>query len=260
MHRIFGPLALSLVLSALVGTNASAQLIDNFNQVGLPEYTYTPILEATAAAASTINNNFSDASGALVVAQTGTNGTEQGVFLRNDFSLSVGQTLTIDAAFATQASQMDFGLAVSATKTPTAANATTTDTRTTFQFAAVAIRPSQDAVRVISYNGTSLVSGTGILAATETTVSKLFIERNSSTVFTLGYIDITGTRFNNTSVTFSDPTVGVALGFYADLRANTDTLGSFDNLQIVPEPSTVAMLTGGCAMLALAGLRRRRVV
>ncbi len=249
---------LTLIASAcLLGVMAQAQLIDNFSGGSLGSYTLTRILDNGVAEA---NVSFSDASGALMASYGGTvNQAEQVVLLRNDFNLAVGNVLLVDVSFPTQTSQMDFGLAVSATGSPTGVgNPTPTDTRTTFNWAGVYARPSQNAVRAASSINGVLDTGTGVLTADETTVSQLFIERNSSTDFTLGYYNTSAARIVSRTVTFTATDVGTALGFYGDLRAVGGTLGSLDNLRItvIPEPSMAALL--GLGVLGLIGRLRRK--
>ncbi|HLP78206.1 MAG TPA: PEP-CTERM sorting domain-containing protein, partial [Candidatus Paceibacterota bacterium] len=240
---------------AVVGTMAGAaqaQLIDDFSG-GLGAYTLTRILDNGIAEA---NVSFSAASGALVASYGGTlSQAEQVVFLRNDYSLSVGSRLTVDAAFPTQTSQMDFGIAVGATATPTGAAVGSTDVRGGFNWAAVYIRPSQDAVRSTSAINGTVTTGSGILTAVETSVSKLFIERTSLTSFNLGYVDTSAVDHISQTVNFTATDVGTAIGFYADLRAPGGTLGSLDNLA-VPEPSSFALAGLGFAAFGL--FRRQR--
>jgi hypothetical protein len=247
----------SLTIAAcLAAAVAQAQLIDDFSVAGLGEYDRTRILDNGVAEA---NVSFADASGALVASYTGTlNQPEQLVFLRNDFSLAVGNRLLVDVLFPTQTSEMDFGIAVSATATPTAASAGDTDTRDTFNWAGVYVRPNQNAVRSTSSINGAVVTATGILTADETSVSQLFIERNTDTLFTVGYYDTSATRFESRTVTFTTTDVGTAIGFYGDLRANGGSLGSLDNLRIVaiPEPSVLAL--AGIGLLGLIFRLRRK--
>ena len=248
---------LSLIMSTcLLGMIAQAQLIDDFTATGLGQYTQTTVLDNGIAEA---NVSFSDATGALVGAYGGTvSQPEQLVLLRSDFNLTVGSMLLVDAAFPTQTSQMDFGIAISATVNPLAASLADTDTRDLFNWAAVYVRPSQNAVRSTSSINGTVVTGTGVLTVDETFVSQLFIERNTSTDFTLGYYDTSANRIVSRTVTFTATDVGTAIGFYADLRAVGGSLGSLDNLRItvIPEPASGALL--GVGALAFVVARRRQ--
>jgi hypothetical protein len=244
-------------LALCAGVTAQAQLIDDFSG-GLGAYTLTRILDNGVAEA---NVSFSSASGSLVASYAGTvSQAEQVVFLRSDYSLSVGSMLLVNVLFPTQTSQMDFGIAVSSTATPTSvANPTPTDTRNTFNWAAVYVRPSQDTVRnTSSINGT-VVTATGISNAVETTVSQLYIARTSATSFTLGFIDSSSASHDTRTITFTATDVGTAIGFYGDLRTIATTLGSLDNLTIapIPEPATMS-LCGLGGLLGLAGWLRRK--
>ncbi len=247
---------ISLIITACsMAVAAQAQVVDNFDTAGLGEYTVTRILDN---AVSEANVSFSDGAGTLSASYGGTTAAaEQVVQLRNDFSLGVGKRLLVDVLFPTQTSQMDFGIAVSATATPSGAVVGTTDTRATFNWAAVYVRPSQDAVRSTSSINGTVVTGTGVLSAGETTVSQLFIERTSLTDFTLGYYDTGAVRHDSRTATFTANDVGTAIGFYADLRAVGGSLGALDNLRIedVPEPGSLSLLAlGGIGALIV---RRR---
>ena len=249
---------ISLIMSAcLLGMIAQAQPIDDFETPGLGQYLQTTVLDNGIAEA---NVSFSDATGALVGSYGGTvSQPEQVLFLRNDFNLPVGSMLLVDTAFPPQTSQMDFGIAISATVNPLAASLADTDTRDLFNWAAVYVRPSQNAVRSTSSINGAVVTGTGVLTVDETLVSQLFIERNTSTDFTLGYYDTSANRIVSRTVSFTATDVGTAIGFYTDLRAAGGSLGSLDNLRItlIPEPASGALL--GVGALAFMLFRGRRV-
>ena len=249
---------LSLILSVcLTGAIAQATLIDDFSGSGLGAYTLTRVLDNGV---SEQNVSFSDAGGVLSAAYTGTiNQPEQVVLLRSDFNLAVGNTLLVDTLFATQSSQMDLGIAVGATATPAGAvNPSPTDTRNSFEWASIYVRPSQNAVRSTSSTNGVVVTAAGVLNTDETLVKQLFIERTSLTDFTLGYYDTSFTRFISRTVTFTGTDVGTAIGFYADLRTAGGTLNGLDNLTItlIPEPTMGALLGLG-ALGMVARLRRK---
>lgn len=247
--------AVSLTVGGSAALAGPIGIIDDFNTPGLGEYTLTRVLDNGVAES---NVSFSDASGALVASYAGTvNQPEQVLFLRSDANLGIGEKLVVDVAQGVSTSQMDFGLAVSATATPTGVgNPTPTDTRGMTNWMAVYVRPSQDAVRVSSSNNGVVTTANGVLGSVvETTVKRLFIQRSSSTSFTVGYVNTSNVTFNNLTFNFTATDVGTAIGFYGDLRANGGTLGSLDNLRIVPEPTAgfLAML----GMVGFAAFRRR---
>ena len=244
--------ASSIGAATLMTAQAAVGLVDNFSDLTLTEYTQTRVLDNGAA---TANVTFSASTGVLFASYAGTNAAEQVVLLRDDISLAVGETLTVDVSQAITTSEMDFGIAVAATKTPTSiVNGGDLDTRDTMQWASIYVRPNQNAVRSLSYNGTTLDSGTGILTAVENTVAKLWIKRDTSTSFILGYTNTSAVDFTSKTVTLSS-SVGTAIGFYADLRANGGNLGGLDNLTIIPEPSSSMLgLLFGAGFI----VRRRR--
>jgi hypothetical protein len=249
---------LSLVGLFVAPVVSQAVVIDDFSDADLSEYTLTRVSEGSGATSDVSNISFSQSTGSLAASYSGTSAVEQVVFLRSDQSLSVGSILTVDVNFAVQASTMDFGIAVAAT-TPTGSTSGDLDTRDTASWAAVYVRPSQDAVRSTFANSTAPVTGTGVLTAVETSVGRLFIRRNTATQFDLGYFNTSGVETISSSVTFTATNVGAQVGFYADLRASGGTLGSLDNLSIsaIPEPSTYAAIAG-LAILGTAVLKRRR--
>ncbi|MEO5917359.1 MAG: PEP-CTERM sorting domain-containing protein [Luteolibacter sp.] len=243
---VLGSLSNSLCRGATV-------LVDDFSDLTLTEYTQTRILDSTFA---NVNISFSASTGALGASYSGTpNAAEQVVILRDDYTLGVGETLTVDVSQATSTSDLDLGIVVATTKSPTAVSSLDLDTRDTMQWASVYIRPNQNAVRSLSYDGTTLVSGTGVLTADETTVAKLWIKRDSANTFSLGYINTSATSFTSKTVTMGSSSVGAAIGFYADLRVAGGTLGTLDNLTIIPEPSTAIL--AGLTAIGL-GFRRKR--
>lgn len=250
-------MAAALMLSLAIGVMPSVAgpigVVDDYSVAGLGEYTQTAILDNGAAEP---NVSFSDATGALVASYAGTvNQPEQVVLLRDDATLGIGEMLVADVSMAASNSQMDFGIAVSATKTPTAASAGDTDTRDTFNWASVSVRPSQNAIRVNSSIDGVVNTGSGVLTTDETLVSRLFIQRLSSTSFKVGYVDTSNVTFDALTINFTTSDVGNAIGYYADLRADGGTLGTLDNLRIVPEPAAALLAMFGA--IGFVSLRKR---
>jgi autotransporter-associated beta strand protein len=203
-------------------------LIDDFSDGNVSEYIRTTVNDGN----TTTNIIPSVASGALVATYSGTATYEQAVLLRDDVSLEIGETLAVDVVMTTTGLTMDLGLAVSAIDNPTAASAGDTDTRDTFNWASVSVRPSQDAIRVNQSSSGTVNTGGGVISSVpETNVSGLYITRNSATQFVLGYVDGSSTSHVATTLNFAASDIGTALGFYIDVRSS-GTLGSLDNLRI----------------------------
>lgn len=241
-----------LLLTPLLSGISRAVVIDPFSDNSLSEYTSTRVLDNGATSADV---SLSSSTGSLVSTYgSGTGAAEQVLLLRNDFSLGVGQTLSVDTLFSATGTQMDFGLAISGAGAITSASTGDTDTRDLSNFLAIYLRPSQDAVRVTSSNNGVVTTGTGVLGTAETLVAQLYITRVSTRQFTVGYIDTSAVSHDALTVNFTATDLGSQIGFYADLRATSTSLGSLDNLAIVPEPA--ATLLGAVGLLAL--LRRRR--
>jgi hypothetical protein len=257
--------ALWVAVSSISGLSHAATLIDDFSDASLAEYTLTRVNDPSEL---TANVSFSSLDGALMATYTGTGAPEQLLYLRNDFSLPIGQMLTVDVSFAATTTQMDLGLAIAGTSTPTAV-VTTGDTRASAPWLSVSVRPSQDSIRVNTsgavllngslteptYNPALVTTGFGVMSAVETDITRLFIQRTLANQFVVGYFDTSAIRHDALTVEFIGALdLGAQVGFYADLRA-AGTLGTFDNLQVIPEP-TVAWLG---ALSGLSLLRRRRL-
>jgi hypothetical protein len=246
-----------------LGLAAQAQLIDPLTG-SLAGYTDTTILDNSLGAGNGVS--FTSSASGLQANYVGTGTTaEQALFLAPVSSFStvfaVGDRLTVNVAMPVSAIQIDFGLAVAATATPTAASAGNSwNSRPLTDFASIYVRPSQTAVR-----GTTSISGTVTtgftpLTAAANTVSQLFIDWVSTDVFTLGYVDTSAVAHNWQTVTFAGAsTIGTAIGFYGDLRATGTSLSYLNNLTIapIPEPTSTA-LCGLGTVLGLASWLRRK--
>jgi len=255
---------IGVILAACsLGLIAQAQLIDDFSSAAsLANYNQTIVLAQSANPAAVFGIASSPADTFQVSQAAWTAGAQQQVFLRNDgWSLSPGQVLRVDLVMPyTNSVYSDFGLALMATATPTAAVWTsgTADVRYNLldlyvkgQFGTIGYRASNPSnVQLYSSSGISPVGG--LLA-----VTGLWISRPSATAFTVGYTE-SGVDTVLVAMTGIDSAVGNALGFYSDVRANT-SYGYFDNLrlEVIPEPTSLA-LCGLGGILGLVGWVRRR--
>ena len=271
LNNLMNKISIILLASSLA-LATQAQLIDPLTG-SLSGYTTTLVLDNSHGAGSGVS--FTDSSSGLQANFTGTVADpEQAFFLAPAASFgtvfAVGDVLSVNVAMtpATPASSsvnLDFGLAVASTVTPTAAGSGNSyDARKTFDWAEISVRPSQTVVR----GGWETNSAAGVtqvttpnLAAAANTVSQLYIQWNSANVFTLGYVDTSSVSHNVFTATFTDGApIGTAIGFYSDMRdIGGTTLGDFTNLSIqpIPEPTTLA-LCGFGGFLGLAGWLRRK--
>jgi len=243
---------------------AQAQVIDPLTG-SLSGYTTTLVLDNSLGVGSGVS--FASSASGLQANFVGTvSDPEQALFLAPSTSFSttfaVGDRLTVNAAVPVTTVQMDLGLAISATATPTAAGSGNSyNSRPTFDWASISVRPNQNAIRAnTSISGTVTTSAGVISSVTPTTVSQLYIDWVSADVFTLGYIDTSSVSHISETVTFAGTsTIGTAIGFYSDMRATATSLGYLSNLTIspIPEPATMA-LCGLGGFLGLFGWMRRK--
>lgn len=257
----------AIVTACSVGMAIQAQVIDPLNGTSSVSYTTTLVNDPSSGGGEGIS--FTEGSSGLQANYVGAtlfNG-EQAVYLANASAFSstfaVGDTLYVDVAMPATGPAEDFGLAISATATPTAANAGNSyNSRPTFDWASISVRPSQNAIRVnTSISGTLTTSGgvIGIGTGGSANVSELFIQWVSADSFTLGYV-LSGVQSTDETVTFnSGSAIGTAIGFYGDIRAVGGSLGNFTNLSIqpIPEPSTLALCGIGLAGMFKV-LRRKK--
>jgi hypothetical protein len=260
----------AILVACSIGLGVQSQIIDPLTG-SLSGYTTTMVLDNSLGAGGGVS--FTGSGSGLQANFVGT-GTpaEQALFLAPVTSFStifaVGDRLTVNVAVPNGPQSgsytADFGLAIAATATPTAASAGNSwNSRTLFDWASVSVRPPQSSIRVNSSISGTLVTGTGVLSGVgSSTVSQLFIDWVSADVFTLGYIDTSAVQHVSRTITFAGAsTIGTAIGFYSDMRnqGGITTLGNFTDLTIspIPEPATVT-LWGLGGFLGLVGWIRRK--
>ncbi len=229
-------------------TVAQAGLVDDFVPGDLSEYTLTKLLENYPAED---NISFSDAAGDLQATYTGTGDggggyAEQVAFLR-ETSLGIGEVLKVDVAGLTPSSNghTEFGLMVAATATPTPL------TRT--NFVTMNLRNQGGNQHVASqWAGTAgYVDNKQHNSVGWANVDYLYIAKIDADTFETGY-GLNGVKTILRTIDVDSALIGPAIGFYSDMRI-ADTIGALDNLRIVPEPATIALLGLGGLLL-----RRKR--
>jgi hypothetical protein len=254
-----------VIMACLIGATARAQLIDDFSSAATTNnYNRTIILAQNADGPM----DLSITNGAIQVWRTYSSGNtpQQDVFLRGDYSLGVGQTLRVDTlnVLGTNWSyNSDFGITVAAQTNPLAAVYQGANVDVRSNEISMYIKPGSAEVGLAAFDGhVQLYSVHNTIPTGYTNITGLWITRTSAHVFDVGYTtttDITyraGLTFTNGSL--GDDLVGSALGLYADVRATGYSPAWLDNLRIIPEPSTVALIGMGLGCGAML-LRRKRL-
>lgn len=222
-----------LLVVCLLSWAAQATLIDDFSSSAtLTNYTHTVILDAGGTGSNV--TAFQVSGGVLQQNTTTYDGIEQSAFIRTGLSLAVGEEVQVDLA---PTGNQDFGLYVGGT-------APVTGTR--YDYIAMYGRGDGD-VFTRGFDGSTeygLIGDWG-----NPTYDKLFIKNVDGSSFETGYYNgtnrvILGTR------TPAYTNAATYVGFYTDVRAS-GVLGDMDNLTIIPEPVTIALL-------GLGGLLIRR--
>ena len=248
---------------------AQAQVIDSLTG-SLSGYTSTLVLDNSLGAGNGVS--FSSSGFGLQTDFIGASSTpEQALFLAplSYFSttFAVGDRLTVNVAIPdgpqSGSYTADFGLAISATATPTAAGSGNGyNSRTSFDWASISVRPPQSSIRENSSISGVLVTGANVHSGVAaSTVTQLYIDWVSPLVFDLGWVDGTGAHLGETVTFNSGSTIGAAIGFYSDqrLQGGITGLGYFTDLAIqpIPEPTTMAFCGMGFAGL-IVWLRRKK--
>jgi hypothetical protein len=246
-------LSILLILSLIAGA-AQAVLVDNFSDTGLTEYTKTVVHDGDATKVS----YFQSPSGALQCDADVNPNIEQLLLLRDDYSVAVGQALICDIS-EVAGPRNDIGLAVCFSETPPEL-VYDTDVggyqSSRQDYCAVYVQADNDNLKGIYVDGTN--AGSTIYAGGShgsADVTHLFIQRDSMTQWSLGYISGVQGVYIFATGTLANTDIGSAIGFFADMRSldTATSVGDLDNLSIVPEPATIALLGLGGLLL-----RRKR--
>lgn len=218
----------------IIAVSAQAVVIDDFEDGILDGWTSTVILDANGGSSNTAA--WEIVNGELTLNTSAYDGIEQYAMIKDGISLAVGEELQCDLAH--NGASQDLGLYVGGTD-PVAG--------TRYDYVAMYGRGGQLFSR--GFDDGSEYDLAGIWSSTS--YDKLFIARTDINTFELGYYD---GETRNVLVTRTPvyENAATVVGLYADVRG-AGTLGTVDNLVIVPEPATMAILGMGAVLL-----RRRK--
>jgi hypothetical protein len=227
--------SLAIVSLALGVSAASAALIDDYADTDLSQYTSTVILDANGGGSNTAA--WQSPSGTLELVTSAFDGIEQYAMIYGGLSLPVGQEVQLDLTHS--GASQDLGLYV---------GGTTPVTGTRQDYVAVYARGNGQ-VFSRGFDGTTEY---GLSGGSSPAYDSLFIARTAANTYEAGYYEA-GVRNIMTTRTPAFANDGDVVGLYADVRA-VGTLGGADNLRIVPEPASLALVGISLGLLAM---RRR---
>jgi fibronectin-binding autotransporter adhesin len=244
-----------------VPSNINIVNVDSFSDTSLGEYTLSKVLDQGA---GTSNISFSSPSGDIRVSSAGTTGAEQVLFLRNDHTLDVGETLVADV-IGNGGWDRDIGIAVSIPSPAGLANGAAGDVR--LGYAEVSAR-SNDQIVSFAKDTTNLTSGQefnnnvyGGVSFNRAQSMQLFVTRVSAGSFEVGWIQngvrhvVTANGTDFQPYNFATNVPGAAIGFYADVRADLPSSPvGLDNLQITTGTANNALTVNGNLNLAASGV------
>ena len=223
-----------LFLIGMVAAFSQAAIIDDFSDGDLSDYTSTVILDANGGNANSAAWQITD--GALELNTSAYDGIEQAAFIKSGYTLNVGQEL--QAEFNHNGASQDLGLYVGINPVAGVRES----------FVAVYARPGETAVYSRGFNGLDIMNlKSGTLPSGTVT---MFISRDGENDYEAGFYN--GQErvviANRDGLVFGAGD-DLVIGFYTDVRA-AGTLGTVDNLAVVPEPATLSLLGIGGLLAA----------
>ena len=259
----FTKLMFASAIAAGAGTTQAAFVSDFNTATSVDAFTRKTILDTDATKESTI----SAPAGAAFATKTGTGtaptGAEQSVYAQT-FAVAPGETLRASYAYGAAAAggasavYADFGIFLGASQTDVGTTGTTgTPATTRANYVAIYGNSQTGDIKTVGAIGAAgtAVSSTFLVAGKAVAATGLYITRGlDGTTYSVGYVDNLGADTFVKSYSVTSGASFTDVGLFSDLRGVTTTLASLDNLQVVPEPTAMALIGLG----GLACLRRRR--
>lgn len=221
------------MLLAVMGAAVQAVLIDDFSG-DLSAYTDTVILDANGGGSNV--SAWQIVNGTLQLSTTTYDGIEQHAFIISGVSLGVGQELQADVIVGATGTQ-DIGLYV---------GGTTPQTGIRRDYIAM-YRRNNGQLFSRGFDGTTEYPLAGNWT-NSIPIDTLFIARVAQNTFEAGWY-YNGVRTVLVTRSPNYANAATVIGFYADVRG-VGVVGSLDNLRIVPEPATMALLGLGALLAA----------